>query len=80
MGLWSFLTGSNNNEEEEDSEYDRGYAASKEFVELMDVDVTDDQLRQQWDIVEKYHSEEYNRGYNDYVEDELAKHWWQKWF
>ena len=63
----------------EASEYDRGYEASREFSELMDDSVTDEQLRQQWDIVEANHSPEYVDGYTQYVEDEMNRPWWKLW-
>lgn len=62
-----------------EDEYTRGYEASREFAELMTDDVTDEQLRQQWDIVEANHSPEYVGGYTQYVEDEMNRPWWKLW-
>ncbi len=62
-----------------DNEYSRGYDASREFGELVDDSVTDEQLRQQWDIVEANHSPEYVSGYEQYVIDEMNRPWWKLW-
>lgn len=63
----------------QDDEYTRGYEASHEFSELVDDSVTDEQLRQQWNIVETNHSPEYVEGYEQYVRDELDRPWWKLW-
>jgi hypothetical protein len=62
-----------------EDEYTRGYRASREFGELVDDSVTDEQLCQQWDIVEANHSPEYVDGYTQYVEDEMNRPWWKLW-
>lgn len=63
----------------EETEYERGYEASREFSELVDDGVTDTQLMEQWNIVAANHSEEYITGYTHYVLDELNKPWWKIW-
>lgn len=72
MGLWG-------KKRETSDDFTRGYLASREFGELMDDSTTDEQLRQQWDIVEMNHSEEYVAGYTQYVEDEINRPWWKFW-
>lgn len=59
------------------SDWDKGYDAANELVEVLveqDHDITDEEARAQWDAVESGHSDEYVRGYTDYF-----KPWWHFW-
>jgi hypothetical protein len=63
---------------DEPSEYDRGYDAADEFLDLVDEDITDEQARAHWGAVEAHHSEEYITGYAECIMDN-AQPWWKFW-
>lgn len=58
------------------SDYESGYNAAGEFLDLIsDHNLTDEEANAQWDAVESGHSEEYVQGYVDYFD----KPWWKFW-
>lgn len=57
----------------------RGYHAAKEFVEIVDDTVSDEQLQAHWTAVESGHSTEYVEGYEQFFEDGLSRPWWKLW-
>jgi hypothetical protein len=70
MTFWNWLKGTD--------DYQTGYDAGWEFIDLVDHDLSDNEANAQWDCVESGHTEDYITGYADAVEDR-ATPWWKIW-
>jgi hypothetical protein len=76
MDMPGWLFGNSSNSEDE---YGNGYHAAHEFADIVDCDMTDEQITAHWNAVESGHSEQYVEGYEQGVYEEATRPWWKVW-